>query len=308
MSEFVSRTDTGRERDRNEDSVLATELSEPGTGLLVVADGMGGHQAGDVASEIAVEAVSAEVADALPVEGDREAVLGEAIATANERIQSRAAKDGTEGMGTTVVAALVDDGTALVANVGDSRAYVVDDGPEQVTVDQNLAREMVEEGALDEAELDDHPHRHVLAQALGTSDTVEPEFSRRDLDGGTLLLCSDGLPEEVDDDVIATVVEESDSLEAAADALVKRANENGGSDNVSAVLYSEADGEPDERGDAGDEAVGDGDSAADEGGAGDGDDENEGALLERVRGLLPSRGEWPAVTGSRRRGSGSDEG
>jgi serine/threonine protein phosphatase PrpC len=293
MSEFVSRTDTGRERDRNEDSVLATELSEPGTGLLVVADGMGGHQAGDVASEIAVEAVSAEVADALPVEGDREAVLGEAIATANERIQSRAAKDGTEGMGTTVVAALVDDGTALVANVGDSRAYVVDDGPEQVTVDQNLAREMVEEGALDEAELDDHPHRHVLAQALGTSDTVEPEFSRRDLDGGTLLLCSDGLPEEVDDEAIGHTVADSAALGDAADALVDRANENGGSDNVSVVLYRAADGEPgepaDESGDGVDDQSGDDDGGAvGDGGRDEGDDDGGATPLERIRGLFSS--------------------
>lgn len=291
MPEVVPRTHVGRERDRNEDSILEMALPDIDGHLLVVADGMGGHQAGDVASQTAVEALEDEVAGAFPADRDRRAVVVGAIEAANDRIHQRAEEDGIEGMGTTVVAAVIEDGTALVANVGDSRAYVVDGGAEQVTVDQNLAREMVAEGALDEQDLDDHPHRHVLSQALGSSDEVDPEFFERDLDGGTLLLCSDGLPEEVDDGAIADIVESSDTLEAAGDRLVERANENGGSDNVSAVLYR--DGQNGDEGsgddDDGTENGGRSDDHADGDGGGQSADEDHGGtdgLLDGVRALL----------------------
>lgn len=285
MPEVIARTDVGRERDRNEDSVLERPLEGTDGHLLVVADGMGGHQAGDVASQTAVETLEAELADAFPADRDRRAVLADAIATANERIHERAAEEGTEGMGTTVVAAVVRDGAALLANVGDSRAYRVGDEAEQVTVDQNLAREMVREGALDEGELAEHPHRHVLSQALGSSDDVEPEFFECDLEGDTLLLCSDGLPEEVPDDAIGDIVDADEPLAEVADGLIERANENGGSDNVSAVLYrrgASASGDDDD-GRTGDEDDGRDDDAGTEGLA--------ESLLDSGRRLLGSGGE-----------------
>lgn len=238
MDDAVARTDVGRQRDRNEDSVLATRLEAVDASLLAVADGMGGHQAGDVASETAIRVLHEELSDALSDERSRQEVLEEAVTKANEQVREAAAGDaGEEGMGTTLVAALIADGEALIANVGDSRAYLVGDGVEQVTVDQSLVRKLIEEGTIDEEKADDHPHRHVLAQALGTEESVEPEFFECDLVGRTLLLCSDGLTEEVPDTEIGEIVEAGESLDMVADGLIERANKNGGSDNVSVVLY-----------------------------------------------------------------------
>lgn len=286
MPEAIARTHVGRQRDRNEDAVLEQALESVEGHLLVVADGMGGHRAGHVASRTAIETLEAEVADALPTSLDERAVLGDALATANERIQERAGAEGTEGMGTTVVAALVEDGEVVVVNVGDSRAYVVDDGIEQVTVDQTVAREMVREGALEAAELDEHPHRHVLSQALGSTDDVEPAFYDCVLEGGTLVLCSDGLPEEVPEESIEAIVGGDDSLGDVADALIDRANENGGSDNISVVLYRERADAP-----SGSEEAEDG---TDDGGGRAGDGESVGIaekLIERGRRLIDAGGE-----------------
>lgn len=235
--ETAVRTDTGRTRDVNEDSVYA------GTGegwcLLAVADGMGGHAAGDVASEAAIEAF-AEFVEPRLTDGARDVagVLTSGVTAANDRLQKMIEEDRSlEGMGTTLVAAVVEDGFATLVNVGDSRAYhVADDTIEQVTVDQSLVQQLVEQGEITPEEAATHPQRNVVSQALGTSESVEPDIYEQSIDG-RLLLCSDGLPEEVPDPSIRELIAAADELGAAADALIERANENGGSDNVTVALY-----------------------------------------------------------------------
>lgn len=229
-------TDVGRTRATNEDSVLTTRLSD--TTLLAVADGMGGHAAGDVASETALDAFGQAVRNA----ADRE--LSERLRTgireANDAVRTAATETGHEGMGTTLVAALVSGHRVTVINVGDSRAYDVHaDGIDQLTVDQTLVQELVDSGTLSETQVDSHPQRHVLAQALGTHESVDPDLYDHRLEG-TVLLCSDGLTEELSDAEIHETVLEAPSLSAAAEQLIARANEAGGSDNISVVLAEPA--------------------------------------------------------------------
>jgi protein phosphatase len=233
--ETVARTDVGEAREHNEDSVLVTEID--GTTLLAVADGMGGHRAGDVASETAL----AEFSDVLGTELDAgtapQEALERGITEANERLHTLAAENPEyEGMGTTLVAASVDKEQARLVNVGDSRAYeVTDDAIEQITVDQSLVQELVESGELTPEEAEDHPQRNVISQALGTDETVEPDLYRRTL-SGAILLCSDGLTEEVPESEIHEILMDSSSLSTASDRLVDRANEYGGNDNISVVI------------------------------------------------------------------------
>jgi protein phosphatase len=198
---------------------------------------MGGHAAGDIASATATTALRESVEEALAAgRSDHESVLTDAIVSANDRLRERIeAEPSLSGMGTTLVAALLADRQATIGNVGDSRGYHVGTGIEQLTVDQSLVQELVESGQITEAEAADHPQRNVVSQALGTSADVEPDRYRRRIEG-TLVLCSDGLTEEVSEAFIETTVSGGGSLEETAEALVDRANENGGSDNVSVVL------------------------------------------------------------------------
>lgn len=233
-------TDTGTKRSTNEDAALTASIE--GRHLLVVADGMGGHAAGDVASDIATTTLKAAVERALSTDQTEfEAVLEQAIAEANEEIRSAAAGDSSlSGMGTTVVAAVIDDDKATIANVGDSRCYHIEDGIEQVTVDQSLVQELVAAGEITEAEAKNHPQRNVVSQALGTTENVQPDIYTQTVDG-TLLLCSDGLTEEVSDDVIARLVIEKTTLVETAEALIERANQNGGRDNIAVALFTESE-------------------------------------------------------------------
>jgi protein phosphatase len=233
--ETAALTDTGRVRDHNEDSVAVAPTS--GGRLLAVADGMGGHNAGEVASEVALETFVAEVGERL-ADADTADALEAAALAADEAVREAAADDpDREGMGTTLVAALVDEETTVV-NVGDSRAYRVgDDGIEQVSVDHSLVQELVDAGEISPEEAESHHQRNVVSQALGAQDSIDPDTFGVDLaPEETLLCCSDGLTEEVDDATIEKVLSREDSLTAAAETLVSTANQNGGSDNVSVAL------------------------------------------------------------------------
>jgi len=232
-------SDTGRQREQNEDAILCEPL-EGNRYLLAVADGMGGHQAGDVASQTAVTELRKVATQELDgTENDRKSILNQAITKANDEIRKLAADNPQlEGMGTTVVAALVNEDQVLIANVGDSRAYLIGDSIEQVTEDQNLARELVELGTISEQEAENHPQRHVLSQSLGSDENIEPDYYEITISDQTLLLCSDGLSEELTDETIRETVMTADKLSTAADHLIETANENGGSDNVSVVLGS----------------------------------------------------------------------
>lgn len=228
-------TDAGCVRGTNEDSVLTTSVDVGH--LLVVADGMGGHAVGDVASDIATTTVREHVEATDLQSSDHKSTLESAIEAANAELQTRIQTDGLPSeMGTTVVAALAADGGATIANVGDSRAYHVDDDVEQVTVDQSLVQELVERGEISQSEAETHPQRNIVSQALGTIESVEPDFYGVTV-SGTLLLCSDGLTEEVSDQRIGELVRSGQGLQSTAEALIGEGKENGGSDNISVVLY-----------------------------------------------------------------------
>ena len=231
IAEEAVRTDTGRQRNANEDS-LFTDAP-----LFVVADGMGGAQAGEVASRAAAESF----AQNLP-SGPPERLLEETIEGANRTIHELARKDpGLAGMGTTITAALVDLDAEEVAigHVGDSRAYRLRDGKfEQLTRDHSLVEEMRRKGQLTDAQAEDHPQRSIITRALGPEPEVEVDLRTVPvLAGDVFLICSDGLTTMLDDEKIAHVLGRATSLQSAVKALVDEANRAGGRDNITVVLF-----------------------------------------------------------------------
>ncbi len=224
-------TDTGRVRRSNEDSYL---LRGP---LFMVADGMGGAAAGELASAICAEAF-AEI-DLIRTAGD--AALRDAIRTANRRIVERAASDpAVAGMGTTVTAALVgDDGRVVLANVGDSRAYLLRDGNlQRLSEDHSVVAELIASGQISEDEAEHHPQRSVITRVLGADSNVDVDIFWLDAaDGDVVLLCSDGLTTMVPEPRIAELLSSPDSCEQIAQTLVDAAVAAGGEDNVTAVLF-----------------------------------------------------------------------
>ncbi len=227
--EHAERSDTGRVRSTNEDSYL---VRSP---LFVVADGMGGASAGEVASRLAVEAFAA----GLPSGAETEDRLESVVRSANALIHSEAQADPSRrGMGTTVTAVLVGDGSAAVAHVGDSRAYLIRDGSiEQLTRDHTLVDELVRQGRLTAEEAAAHPQRSIITRALGPEPEVEVDTSTHELlAGDLLLLCSDGLTGMVDEPSLLHTVTAAKTLTAACRSLVKQANEAGGRDNITVVL------------------------------------------------------------------------
>ena len=219
-------------------------------GLYVVADGMGGHQGGEVASQLAVEALRAAYVE------QAADVLADAIAEANGRIYDAGAADpNLHGMGTTLVVAAVlgdagdDAPTAgrgnqlLVANVGDSRAYLFRDGDlTQLTEDHSMVADLLREGRISEEEAEVHPQRNIVTRVLGVYDEVEIDFWPIDaVVGDRVVLCSDGLVNEVSDDQITSVLRRLDDPDEAAAELVRRANEGGGRDNITVVVLDVVD-------------------------------------------------------------------
>ncbi len=228
--EQAFRTDTGRQRTANEDSFFA---SAP---MFAVADGMGGAQAGEVASRIAAEAFeAAERRDQSP-----EGYLRAIVETANRSIHGLSQHDSTRtGMGTTLTAALVDGEDVAFAHVGDSRAYVFRDGElRQLTSDHSLVEELRRQGRLTSEQAEDHPQRSIITRALGPEADVEIDtlsFSARP--GDIFLLCSDGLTTMVKEEAIAEILRNSSSLSDAVSNLVQGANEAGGRDNITVVAF-----------------------------------------------------------------------
>jgi PPM family protein phosphatase len=221
-------TDVGRVRAHNEDTVL---IEPP---LFAVADGLGGHEAGEIASSIAVEALI----DAAPARADAKA-LGRAVRAANRAV-IKAAREGRgrEGMGTTLTAAVVEGDRIVVAHVGDSRAYLLHgETLERVTRDHSMVADMIEQGTLTEEDSRTHPHRSVITRALGTDPNMYADtFEVTAGPGDRLLLCSDGLTGMLTDERIAEILIEYGDPDLAARMLVDAANEAGGHDNVSVVV------------------------------------------------------------------------
>ena len=232
-----SATDVGKVRTSNQDQLLVTE------DLWAVADGMGGHAAGEVASLVAVESLRATFVAADGTEG-----LIEAAEAANRSIWARAQENpDLRGMGTTLVAvALVhedDEDRLAVINVGDSRVYLMRDGElEQLTTDHSLVQELVDDGQLSETEAEVHPQRHVLTRALGVDSEVSVDWLQvLPLQGDRLLLCSDGLSREMSDAQVASVLRRLADPEDAARELVSGARSKGGSDNITVVIVDVVD-------------------------------------------------------------------
>ena len=232
---MVGRTavvsDTGRRRRRNEDAFVCAPP------LFAVADGMGGAQAGEVASGLAAAVLEEGAGD----ERGEERVAS-LIQEANRRVFQRSNEDAaTSGMGTTMTVALVDSsgGSIAFGHVGDSRAYRVRDGRlEQLTDDHSLVGELVRSGKLSPEEAETHPQRSVITRALGTEPDVDVDtFTVEAQPDDLYLLCSDGLTDMVSADEIFSVLEGSDDLEAAARALIEAANAGGGEDNITVVLF-----------------------------------------------------------------------
>jgi PPM family protein phosphatase len=225
------RTDTGRQRNANEDSFFTRAP------VFVVADGMGGAQAGEVASKAAAEAFAGELAPAPP-----ERVLRETIEGANRSIHEHARDDpGLAGMGTTITAAIVDPEAEEVAigHVGDSRAYRLRKGKlERLTRDHSLVEEMRRKGQLTEAQAEDHPQRSIITRALGPEPEVEVDLQTVPaLPGDVFLICSDGLTTMLDDDHIARLLGRASTMQTAVRALVDEANRAGGRDNITVVAF-----------------------------------------------------------------------
>lgn len=236
----ASRTDIGNIRIVNEDrSLIVPELQ--GFTLGIVADGMGGHQAGDTASQLAVELIHKRMLylEEDMSETDCEQLIIEAVSDANRRIYEMASsREQFNGMGTTVVVVLARQTDILVAHIGDSRAYLCRDGVlRQLTDDHSLVNELVKSGQLSKEEAKVHPRRNVLTRALGTDATVETEINRYAWQSGDIvLICSDGLSGLVSESRLQELLHVDQDLEQLADELVHSALKAGGDDNVTVVL------------------------------------------------------------------------
>ena len=237
LGQSASLTDPGRRRRRNEDAFV----SEPP--IFAVADGMGGAQAGEVASRLAAAAVR-EKARARPREDGKEHVR-RLVQEANRRVYQRSSEDQTaSGMGTTMTVAVVGDGVVTVGHVGDSRAYLIRDGRiEQLTEDHSLVNELMKTGKLSREEAETHPQRSVITRALETDPDVDVDtFSVPVQSGDVFLLCSDGLTDMLSEDGILRVLERHrGDIDRALRALVKEANRGGGEDNITVVAFEIAD-------------------------------------------------------------------
>lgn len=239
MTKSYGVTDIGLRRQLNQDMVYTSDAPVgPLPNLYIVADGMGGHNAGELASAITVRVMEEELGAMSDV--SPEGALENAIKAANMSTWQQAqVREGCKGMGTTVVACTCLGDDLLVANVGDSRAYICSDVIQQISVDHSLVEEMVQMGGLDRSKARNHPDKNIITRAVGARNHVDVDLFRVNLQpGDTVLLCSDGMSNMVDDDEILEVINSEGTLQERADRLVAMANENGGRDNISVILVN----------------------------------------------------------------------
>lgn len=237
MLKSFSVTDIGKKRKLNQDFVYVAETSIGNLpNVFIVADGMGGHNAGDYASKCTVETMTREIRGCFEKNPVR--ILGKAIRVANDQIRRKAKEnDSLYGMGSTVVAATCLGHYLQVANVGDSRLYIINDEIRQVTRDHSLVEEMIRMGSLDREAARNHPDKNIITRAIGAMDTVEIDFFNEELKPGDIvLLCSDGLTNMLEDKEIGSILRERSSLEERAGKLIEAANNNGGKDNIAVIL------------------------------------------------------------------------
>ncbi|MCM1120637.1 MAG: Stp1/IreP family PP2C-type Ser/Thr phosphatase [bacterium] len=232
-----SITDIGRKRKQNEDYVFTSERAIGNLpNLFIVADGMGGHKAGEYASKYTVETICNCIERSF--EKNPVLILRKAIETANVHIRLRASEDiSLKGMGTTVVAATCLGRYLQIANVGDSRLYIVNSEIRQITRDHSLVEEMVRMGSIDREAARNHPDKNIITRAIGASDAVEADFFTVELEvGDIVLMCSDGLTNMLEDEEIREILSGPRELEEKAKGLIEAANAHGGKDNIAVIL------------------------------------------------------------------------
>lgn len=238
---IYSKIDKGIVRNSNQDAYFAGEISQEVT-FAVVCDGMGGAKAGNVASTAAVKSISEYIANSYRSNmslDDITKMLRNAIISANIEIYDMAAQnEQLQGMGTTVVAAVVRNGNAVVANVGDSRVYLLDDNITQLTTDHSIVQTLIESGKITAEDAKVHPRKNVITRALGAESDVAVDIAEYNLsENNTLLLCTDGLTNFVSEEDILKTFKEND-ISVVSEKLVELANEGGGGDNITAVTLT----------------------------------------------------------------------
>ena len=230
-------TDVGQRRKINQDCVYAS-VEPVGNlpNLFIVADGMGGHKAGDFASRFAVNAVRESIGASQETNPIK--LIRDAIELANRGILRESDEhEEMRGMGTTIVVTTIIDRYAYTANVGDSRLYLLGDTLNQITKDHSLVEEMVRLGEITEAEARNHPDKNIITRAVGATSNVDIDFfDYKVRPGGIILMCSDGLSNMVEDEDIRRILRRTISIEEKARVLVETANENGGKDNIAVIL------------------------------------------------------------------------
>ncbi|MFI3207789.1 MAG: Stp1/IreP family PP2C-type Ser/Thr phosphatase [Eubacteriales bacterium] len=230
-------TDVGRKRSVNQDYVFKSDGAIGALpNLYIVADGMGGHKAGDYASKYTVEVVCEEIGAGK--ENTPKHLLEDAIIEANRKVLMKSQEEEhLKGMGTTIVAATIVDDILYFANVGDSRLYLINDGIKQLSKDHSLVEEMVRLGGIKPEEAKNHPDKNIITRAIGAKtklevDCYEQKLKKNDI----ILMCSDGLSNMIDDEEIFEIVQSGRDAIEAAEKLIDKANEKGGSDNIGIVL------------------------------------------------------------------------
>ena len=235
---IYAKTDVGRKREMNQDYMYTSENAVGKLpNLFLVADGMGGHKAGEYASRFTVE----KIVETIETSGQTEpvAAMKEAVEAANRGLLEEAGRDAAKaGMGTTVVAATVIGDHLHVANVGDSRLYLINhEAIRQITRDHSLVEEMVRLGEMDKADAKDHPDKNIITRAVGVLPEVTADFFEISLKpGDEILMCSDGLTNMIEDDEIRHIVLGQRDIVEKAEKLIETANRNGGKDNITVVL------------------------------------------------------------------------
>ena len=239
---YGSKSDVGCVREKNEDSFALFE-GFPNADLVIVADGMGGHRSGDVASKMAIESIRNHLQErflSVPI-------LRESIEIANRNIFERAQQDQEcVGMGTTLVLAMLEAQSALIANVGDSRAYHFAAGSgalRQVTMDHSLVQELLNCGEINEQKAKNHPYQNVITRALGTKQSVDIDFFEVDWAfGDSILLCSDGLTRYISEPILTKKLLQNKPVQTLCDDLVAMAKQAGGQDNITVVVAQNTQG------------------------------------------------------------------
>ncbi|NLY71783.1 MAG: Stp1/IreP family PP2C-type Ser/Thr phosphatase [Clostridiales bacterium] len=237
MQNVTCKTDKGKIRQNNEDSLLCIEEKN----FYMVADGVGGHNSGELASKLAVDYVRDYITNNPIISDDDTYLMNyflECLSEVNAIIYERASKNiEDQGMATTAALLYIRNNKAYVVNVGDSRAYLARDGELiQITEDHTYVNELLKRGSISAEEAKDHPKRNMITRALGSKESIEPDFYKFDIyKGDIILLCTDGLYNEIDVNEINSLITNSTDTSTIAHELIKRANEQGGNDNITVI-------------------------------------------------------------------------